>query len=601
MPGIAGIISQKISAVEGQRFVKTMLATMRHENFYATQNFSAPEMGIFSGGVTLENLPTNLFSDNEKKVALIFTGEIFLDSEIATAEKLIALYEKSGEKFFEKLNGLFSGLLIDQKSHRAFLFNDRFAMERIYWHENADGFYFASEAKALLRILPELREFDAQGVAQFLAVGCPLETRTLFRGIEKLPGGACWIFENKNCRREKYFSPDNWEAQPEISLNEFENQFAEIFKKILPRYFSGNSKVGIGLTGGLDTRMIMAARPQDSVRQSAYTFTGTSGKTLDDRIATNIAKVCDLDHELIRLKNDFFSDFATGADQTVFVTDGTFGILGAHEIYFHRRARELAPVRLTGNFGSEVFRGISTFKPLELSPEIFTENFLEKIHSATVQISTQKNHSVTTALFKEIPWHLFGSVAAGRSQVVFRTPYLDNDLARLAYQLPVSARKSSLPAARFVKKNHKTLGRIATDRGYADKNSGAAFLFRRIFAEVTFKLDYYYCAGLPRSLATLDSPYRLFISTMRIAGLHKYLHYRRWLRNELADYLRASLARAQTHASLNLFFNPKFFSELAEQHISGRKNFAPEINAILTLESVARQLFKNLPRGFSDN
>ena len=54
-------------------------------------------------------------------------------------------------------------------------------MERIYWHENSEAIYFASEAKALLRVLPKLREFDEEGVAQFLAFGCTLKPHVVSR------------------------------------------------------------------------------------------------------------------------------------------------------------------------------------------------------------------------------------------------------------------------------------------------------------------------------------------------------------------------------------------------------------------------------------
>ena len=56
---------------------------------------------------------------------------------------------------------------------------------------------------------------------------------------------------------------------------------------------SGN---GIALTGGLDTRMIMACRPQNTGDQTCYTFAGERGETLDDKIAARIAAACGLDH-----------------------------------------------------------------------------------------------------------------------------------------------------------------------------------------------------------------------------------------------------------------------------------------------------------------
>jgi len=593
MPGIAGIISQKLAANCEAR-VQRMLAVMRHEISYKSGTHSVPTMKIYCGWVALENFGGQIYSNEQKDITLIFSGECFLDSEVATGEKLIQLYEQSGHKFFEKLNGLFSGLLIDRQHNKAFLFNDRYSSQRIYFHESDGDFYFASEAKALLRILPKLREFDPEGVTQFLTFGCTLDWRTIFHGIQILPGGSLWNFENGYCRKDKYFSPEIWEMQPQFSATDFEDKFQETFKKILPRYFSTESKIGIALTGGLDTRMIMACCPQNSHNQTTYTFAGKSGETLDDKIAARVASACGLEHQLLRLQPDFFSNFATHADKTVFVTDGCSGISGAHEIYFNRQARELATMRLTGNYGSEVFRGISTFKPLPLSPQLFNPNLSRKIYSEAKMFFEQKKEPMTFAIFKEIPWNLFGSLAAGRSQVSFRTPYLDNELVEIAYQSPEAIRKSSLPASRFVKANNKILSGIPTDRGFAGDNSGLKFLCRRAFAEATFKADYYNNEGLPRPLAPFDSAFKFVASKLKLAGLHKFLHYNDWFRHELSGYLQSALNTPQVRQSR--FWNPYFVKLMAAEHIAGRKNYSLEINAVLTLEAIERLLFRELPR-----
>ena len=230
MPGIVGIISSKPPA-ESEARLKRMLATMRHEKFYKSGTHSVPAMKLYSGWIAFEKITDGIFFNDARDIALIFSGECFLDSEAATGEKLIQLYEQSGQKFFEKLNGLFSGLLIDLRQNKTFLFNDRYGSQRIYFHESDGDFYFASEAKALLRILPELREFDPEGVAQFLAFGCALDWKTIFRGIKILPGGSLWAFENGNCRREKYFSSENWESQPQLSSEDFEGRFQDDFQK----------------------------------------------------------------------------------------------------------------------------------------------------------------------------------------------------------------------------------------------------------------------------------------------------------------------------------------------------------------------------------
>ncbi len=74
-------------------------------------------------------------------------------------------------------------------------------------------------------------------------------------------------------------------------------------------------------------------------------------------------------------------------------------------------------------------------------------------------------HPVTHAAFREIPWHLFGTLAAGRSQVVFRTPYLDNEIVRLAYRAPGRLRLSAAPALRLIHRQDPALASIPTDQG----------------------------------------------------------------------------------------------------------------------------------------
>ena len=381
MPGIVGIISKR-PFIERESLVKSMVSSTEYESFYDSGLFSIPEMGVYAGWVAHEDSfgTDQPFFNEQRDVVLLFSGECFADAEMradlrkkghdvsqAAAGWLVHLYEEEGDRFFEKLNGLFSGLLIDKRQAKAFLFNDRYGLERLYWHETEDAVFFASEAKALLRVLPELRAFDREGVAQFLAFGCTLGQRTLFQGVQLLPGGSVWSFQNGKCQKRKYFSPKSWEFQPILSAEAFVAEFQETFQRILPRYFESESRTGISLTAGQDSRMIMACLPKVGEKPVCYTFSGEKRDTLDALLAAQIADVCGLEHRILRIGRDFFSDFASHVDRTVYITDGSLGSLGAHEIYLNNRARALSPVRVTGVFGGEILRGVSMFKPLHLA------------------------------------------------------------------------------------------------------------------------------------------------------------------------------------------------------------------------------------------
>ena len=319
---------------------------------------------------------------------------------------------------------------------------------------------------------------------------------------------------------------------------------------------------------------------------------------MDERIAARVAATCGLDHRVLRIGADFLSDYGRYVDKTVYVTDGCFGATGAHEVYLNAKARELAPIRLTGNFGSEVLRSMSTFKPLGLSTELFRDEFGPVVASSSRSVAGAGDHPVTFSAFREIPSSLFGSLAAGRSQVTFRTPYMDNDIVSLAYRAPAQARESPVSALHLIGASDPRLGRMATDRGLVVGGRGPSHVLRRLFAEVTFKLDYLHKEGLPNWLSPLH-PAIHSLSKIGVLGLHKYLPYRLWFRNELRGYISQVLTDPRTTGSP--YWNRAFLASATAAHIEGRRNYVREINAVLTLEAVDRLIVREAgdPRGIA--
>jgi asparagine synthase (glutamine-hydrolysing) len=560
-----------------------MLQSMMHEPFYESGVSCAPELGVYAGWVAHPRsfAAAASIEDASERVALAFAGECFHD----TTESVLSRYRRLQENCVVELNGLFSGLIVDRDKRRALLFNDRYGVERVYVHQTENATYFASEAKALLRVLPQLRAFDNEGVAEYLTFGCPLAGKTLFRGITTLEGGSLWTFEGGGCRRARYFDPQTWERQTPLMAEHFESEFQERFKKVLPRYTRGEVRVGVSLTGGLDTRMIMACLPAVSPTPICYTFAGLEGQTLDARIAARVAASGGLEHRLVRIDHDFLADFGRYVDRTVYITDGCSGATGAHEIYLNAHARELAPIRLTGNFGSEVLRGMSTFKPLGLSADLIAPDFRPQIEAAAARVPTGGTSPVTFAAFQEVPLNLFGTMAAAKSQLVFRTPYLDNELVSLAYQAPAALRESPGPALRLIRAAQPALSRIPTDRGVSVDISGPTYMAKRLFSEFTFKLDYLHKEDLPRPLFPFERAIGA-LGKFGLLGLHKYLPYRLWFRNELAEYVRGVLINMQ-HVP---YMNHHLVAAMMRDHATGRRNYVREINAVLTLESVSRVL-----------
>jgi asparagine synthase (glutamine-hydrolysing) len=159
-------------------------------------------------------------------------------------EYIVHLYEDD-PAFPAGLNGRFHGLVTDRTRQTATLFNDRFGMHRLYYHQANDGFYFAAEAKAILAVRPELRRIDPQGLAELISCGCVMENRTLFAGISVLPPAARWALRNGTAERQAvYFQPDEWESQTPLEPEAYHQEICEVFARNLPRYFAGREPIG---------------------------------------------------------------------------------------------------------------------------------------------------------------------------------------------------------------------------------------------------------------------------------------------------------------------------------------------------------------------
>ena len=204
---------------------------------------------------------------------------------------LVHLYEED-RSFPAGLNGRFHGLLADRNRGTAMLFNDRYGMHRIYYHESKDAFYFAAEAKAILAVRPELRRMDSRGLGEFVACGAVLENRTLFEGIHVLPPASAWVFRNGSLEQKRQLFPPqgNGKNRKHSTRNPTIGNSGTTFTRNLPRYFAGHEPIGMSLTGGLDTRMILAWQKPEPGSLPCYTFGSMFRDNQDVRVARRVAK-----------------------------------------------------------------------------------------------------------------------------------------------------------------------------------------------------------------------------------------------------------------------------------------------------------------------
>lgn len=611
MPGIVGIIS-KIPSDRAERELRRMVETMRHESFYESGTWRDPSLGIYVGwsarkGSFCDRLPIQNESRRESRnQVLFFAGEEFGHKQSAASngngratspdDPSYLLDVAADDAAFPKcLNGRFHGFLINRSTGEASLFNDRYGMHRIYYHEAKEAFYFAAEAKAILAVCPELRRADPKALGEFVSCGCVLEDRTLFQGMHVLPGGSLWRFKSGSLvEKSKYFDPKEWEEQEELSADEYYKELRDVFSRNLPAYFNGREKVAMSLTGGLDTRMIMAWHKAPADSFPCYTFGGTYRDCEDVRIARRIAEICHQPHEVIPIGQDFLSQFPKYAERAVYLSDGCVDVTRSSDLYANEVAREIAPVRMTGNYGTEVLRQLPAMKPTEPAPGLFTPEFLSMVRSARDAFPVLLQvHPARFAAFRQAPWYHYGLLALEQTQVSVRSPYLDNDVVRTAFRMPqakVAKNHASVDNSvclRLIAEGNEGLRKIRTDRGIAGNDGSFTAPLVRNFLEFTFKAEYAYDYGMPQWLARIDSVLSPFRPERMFLGRHKFAHYRVWYRDSLAHYTREVLLDPKS-LSRPYLAESDHVENLVEAHLAGRRNYTTEIHKLLTLELLHR-------------
>ncbi|MFZ3215840.1 MAG: asparagine synthase-related protein [Candidatus Acidiferrales bacterium] len=590
-----------------------MVEALRHEDFYVTGTWIEESLGVYVGWVARKDS----FSDgmplrNERGDAiLVFSGEDF--PEPGTAQRLrerghklngagcdylVHLYEED-PRFPAGLNGRFHGLLIDRNSGTATLFNDRYGMHRTYYHESRDAFYFAAEAKAILAVCPELRTIDPQAMGEFVSCGCTLEGRSLFQGVRLLPGGSRWVFCGGSLdRKETYFQPRDWENEGPLEPESFYQELRSVFSRNVPRYFGGAEQMAMSLTGGLDTRMILAWHHAEPGSLPCYTFGSMFRENHDVRVARSVAKACGQSFQAIVTGQEFLKEFRRYAERAVFLTDGCVDVSRAPDLYVNERARQIAPVRMTGNYGGEVLRRVRTFKPVDPPPGLFDRSFLphvERTRETYLEIS--RGNPVSFAVFKQMPWNHYGVMALEETQLSMRSPYLDNDVVRAAIRAPEAALASDDVCLRLIADGNRDLLRIATDRGVAGQRGPLLGSASRGLLEFSFKAEYAYDMGMPQWVARIDHAFSALHLERLFLGRHKVFHFRVWYRDALAGYIRETLL--DTRSLSRPYIDRKALRAIVQGHLSGSRNYTNAIHKLLTLEMIQR-LFVDDPEQSSD-
>jgi asparagine synthase (glutamine-hydrolysing) len=606
MPGLVGIIGGGPAESLREELAR-MAGCMYRRDSFASGTYIDEKLHAYVGwtchhGSYADCLPVKSDSGD---LTLFFAGEHYApegnEEERAAkgspwsphkAEVLLPLYREKGEAFFPYLNGFFHGLILDSWNDRVILFCDRFGMQRLYYHEERNALYFASEAKSILAVRPGLRAFDLKGLGEWMSCGAVLENRSLFRGIDVLPAAARWTWRRDGALEKRtYFAPESWEGQPQLRPEEFYQKLRSTFLKRLPAYLGSEGTVGLSTTGGLDTRMILANLGAGKSRVHCYSFDGPCRENLDVSIGRRVARAAGLPHTTIGITEAFFRDFGKIAEDVVLCTDGNLELSGAPNIFVNRIGREISPIRLTGNYGSEVLRRHRAFCPSSSIRRVLQREWAESVdNTAASWKAIQQVHPLSFVAFRQVPWYSFNRLQAEQSVLVMRAPFMDNALLEVVYQAPDACTRSNEMSLRLIYDGDRRLAGIMTDRGVTYPKK-AIWLWARAYYEFIFKMEYYASHGMPRFAASIDKHLGPLSLERNFLGRNKYYHLRQWFRDELASYVRDVLFDEE--ALTREYLDRKEVITAVNAHLAGQENNTHVIDMLLTAELTNQLLFKN--------
>ncbi len=570
--------------------------SMRHEEWYSEGQQTLDEGHVFIGWIGHDDSHGGIrcWRNESGNVVVLCMGGVVCGHEDSgnQASDIIDLYEKKGEAFVGDLNGSFCGILVDQKQRKAFAFNDRFGVNRIFLSELKGTVYFASEAKALLAISPELRRFDPVGLSELLTCGCTIGERSLYKDIEVLPPASiCVVERGRILRKTRYFNPGDWRGQDRLEEKEFLSEVREMMGKLVRDCTKSCRPVGISLTGGLDSRMVMACLDGQHAQVSCYTFGSMYRDTFDVQVARDVSRASGFQHSVITLGKEFLELFPKYLNRAVYVSDGYLGITGAAELYLNAQARAIAPIRVTGNYGGELLRGDRAFKRHDSRIPFISQDLIRCVEKTKLAFGRFEDvDPLTFALFRQVPYMGYGRMAIERSQVILRTPFLDNDLAKLVYRAPTRLLKGPQVSAHIISSYNSDLLKIPTDRGLFCTESWTGWPLMNAYRELLFKTEYWSSHGMPGWLSKISSLGLSAVLQNNFLGRHKFQHYLAWSRTSLSSYIRETLS-AGLRGIEDLFHRKRVMS-MVDEHLSGRNNYLDEIDNLLTLCLAAQTLLR---------
>ncbi len=275
------------------------------------------------------------------------------------AEYAAAHLRRNPEQPVPYLNGVFSGFYVDRRAS-AVAFADKTGTRPVYWLSDRGRFIVTGNLWAYRGCTGLSRRWDAMALGQMLTLGIPLAGRTWLEGVRHLQRGrVVRAFADGRCSQKMVAKPiqrQSWSLKTSV----------QVLRYTLDHTIKGladqlGSTVGIGMSGGLDSRLLLASLSTQGIHHKGFTFFLSPQELEDHALATEVAHLIGTPHETI-VPNGHSPGNLT---EYRLINEGESGGVGF--IDMAARARQDVRALMVG-YAGDVFAGapIGPFQPLRV-------------------------------------------------------------------------------------------------------------------------------------------------------------------------------------------------------------------------------------------
>lgn len=283
---------------------------------------------------------------------LVSRGHSFLTT--SDTEVVLHLYLEFGERFVEKLRGMFAFAIWDTREEKLVLGRDRLGIKPLYLYELAGQLIFASELKALLASGFVPRQLDPRGLRAFLQLGHIPPPWSAIRGIVPLPPGHLGVWKGGQWRTEAY-----WTLSPRSSNSplpdQLSSELSDTLVDAMRNHLVSDVPVLIFLSGGTDSACLAALAQAAGARNLSAMTVGFDEAEFDEsRLTRRTAEALGIPLEVVKLEA---RRVEADLDHAVWALDEP-SVDGLNSYCISKLGAEAGfKVALSGQGGDELFGG----------------------------------------------------------------------------------------------------------------------------------------------------------------------------------------------------------------------------------------------------